>query len=115
MKNPQNIFIPKNGSQLVKFAGFIVYVDKANPSFNRLCFKTDTRDKDSDLVSVTAFAGDAHTNRPDYKSLTDNAQGRFAVVIASKSTVTKDDGRTFDNYILQSIDFAPVLQQQQQG
>lgn len=103
MKNPQTIYIPKD-KELVKFSGFIVHVDTANEKFNRLCFKEDTKDKESALVSVNAWKSE---NGPDLKALTNDAKGRFATVIASKS-VSNKDGKEYTNYTVQSIDFAPT-------
>ncbi len=104
MKNPRSIFIRdsiKEGeAELVKFAGFIVHVDTSNDKRTRVCFKEDTSDRDSKLISVDAWHRD---KGPDWRKLLENVKGRFAVVIATK-TVNGE----YDNYSLESIDMAPV-------
>lgn len=105
MKNPQDIYVP-NSDSLVAFAGFIAYVDTKNEKFNRVCFKADTRDRNSELISVTAFKGEG--NRPDFKALTEHAKGRYAVVIAAKrETPSKDGSAVYQNYILENLFLFP--------
>ena len=103
MTNPRTIFIHdkvKEGeAELVKFVGFIVHVDDSNDKRTRICFKADTSDRESGLVSVDAWHRD---KGPDWKKVLENAKGRWAVVIATKTV----NGQ-YDNYSLESLDMAP--------
>lgn len=107
MKNPSKIFLSdkvKGGeAELVKCTGFICYVDVSDPQKVRICFKSDTMDKDSALVNVNAWNRE---NGPDWTKILSDAKGRYAVAICTK-TITNKDGKTYDNLNLDSIDFAP--------
>lgn len=106
MKNPNKVYVPEKG-ELVKFAGYIAHVDTSNEKFNRVCFKEDTRNNDSGLVSVTAWKPGPEDKRPDFKSLTNDAKGRYAVVLAQKQVNPGNDGKEYNNYNMLTIDFAP--------
>lgn len=105
MKNPINVYVSdkvKNGdAELVKFTGFIAHVDTSNENRIRLCFRADTSDKDSGLVSVTAWKN-SDGKGPDWEKILSDAKGRWAVVTAVH---TSSNG--YDNYTLNTIDMAP--------
>lgn len=107
MKNPRNIYVPntvKEGkAELVKFSGFIVHVDTSDQRKVRLCFKSETSDKDSRLVGVDAWLSEDGT---DWHKVLDNSKGRFAFAIARKTITVKGD-KEFVNYSLDSVDLAP--------
>lgn len=108
MKNPRSVYVRntvKEGTEeLVKFVGFITHVDTKATDRTRICFKSDTQDKDSPLVSVDAWHSE---NGPDWRDILGNAKGRWCVVLATKS-INNKNGVEYTNYHLDSIDMAPV-------
>lgn len=107
-KNPKPIFVRKavaeGQGRIVKFAGFICAITDKNSKKRGVCFKADTQDQNSGLVTVDAWLSD---NGPKWgEILTKEKVGCFAVAIATETQSMKD-GKVYVNYTLDSIDIAP--------
>lgn len=110
MKNPKDVYVRKSVAagtgKLVKFAGFICAISEKDPKKVRVYFKSDTQSKDSPLIPVDAWYNEARN--PDWGNMLRDKKGRFAVCIATETqTFSQKDGKTYINYMLDSIDCAP--------
>ncbi len=107
-KNPKPIFqrkaVLEGRGRNVKFAGYICAITDKNPKKRGVCFKADTQDQNSGLVTVDAWLSE---NGPKWgEILTKDKVGCFAVAIATETQSMKD-GKVYVNYTLDSIDIAP--------
>lgn len=93
MVNPYEL---KDERDLGLIQGYVIDVrDKGN--CNMLLFKKDTLDRESDLISVAAWAAQEGQNSPDMKKMTDDLKGKFVacIVIIRKK---EKDGKLYTNY-----------------